>query len=557
MTDTIEITDLDAIPVVAASDVLYIIDVSQGDAGSCKVTVENLFAGAFTALELSDITFAADGILYFGDPTTNGSYRVRRDGTYSTIILYENRVSGSWSVVKAEVLPSGDATGATDYAAIQHCLDTYECTQLLDGTYSTNDTLSITTAGTVLAGTGKTSTWIDRVDAVAAVLYCYENVSGQIMLRDLTFSGGLHGVHLDNTPHVEARGVRCYYNGSGGSGHGWFCENGCWSIRLSQCELVGAQQDGFHALAGATDGNGNDVVLTDCSIRINGEAGVYWGANKIKISGCQFENNVDCGVHLRANDVAASGASIVDNRFENEGTGANGAIFLDAVATASPAKFVQYTAIRGNYLYSGYGGDLITADGSAGDVDWLTIDNTNVMSSSGEYLLFGTDVVRLSNIYVRDPAKTTITNPEESEITTNYQRKVITEYISVDCSDGGTAQEATLVVLPTGTIIHDVMCYCSQTFNGSGTTSFEVGIATAHDKYIDEADFTPLNAGTYKCTNDGTNNGNYADGKTAQYCTSAQTLIAYWTNDGGTPTTGKVTVCITYTLASVSTRAST
>ena len=144
-----KLSDLTALTSADDSDLLYIVDDPTGTAASRKITVAGLFGErAFTG----DVELPSDGALYFGDSETNGSYRIRRDDTNTTILWREVRIGGSWVVISAEVLPSGDTTGATDRANIQAAIDALETSTTTDGCgivvlsggqYYINDTLYV------------------------------------------------------------------------------------------------------------------------------------------------------------------------------------------------------------------------------------------------------------------------------------------------------------------------------------------------------------------------------------------------------------------------------
>lgn len=110
----------------------------------------------------------------------------------------------------------------------------------------------------------------------------------------------------------------------------------------------------------------------------------------------------------------------------------------------------------------------------------------------------------------------------------------------VNCSAGGTAQTEALVTLPKGTLLLEVMTWCTQAFNGDTTKTFEVGVSGNTDKYIDPVD-CPVTLDGVMCLVGGTNN----DQKKAEPLGADTSLIATWTNTTGA-TTGKMKVRVVY-----------
>lgn len=110
----------------------------------------------------------------------------------------------------------------------------------------------------------------------------------------------------------------------------------------------------------------------------------------------------------------------------------------------------------------------------------------------------------------------------------------------VDCSVGGEAEIEALVTLSAGTVILEIITVCTQAFNGNETKTFEVGIATNTDKYIDPVD-CPVTLGGVMTMAGGTNN----DQKSAEALIGSTPLIATWTNDAEA-TAGKMKVKVIY-----------
>ena len=112
--------------------------------------------------------------------------------------------------------------------------------------------------------------------------------------------------------------------------------------------------------------------------------------------------------------------------------------------------------------------------------------------------------------------------------------------VSVDCSAGGTAQTAAIGTVPIGSIILEVMTYCTEAFNGDATKTFEVGVTGNTDKYIDPVDCPVTLAGVMAMMT-GTNN----DQQVPEPLGAAMAIIATWTNTASA-TAGVMTVKVVY-----------
>lgn len=110
----------------------------------------------------------------------------------------------------------------------------------------------------------------------------------------------------------------------------------------------------------------------------------------------------------------------------------------------------------------------------------------------------------------------------------------------VDCSAGGIAQTEALTTLGAGSVIQDIVCAVTETFNGDATKTFEVGIVGNTDKYIDPVD-CPITSGQVMTMSGGTNN----DQKVPEALAAGTALIATWTNTAAA-TTGKIRVTVIY-----------
>lgn len=112
--------------------------------------------------------------------------------------------------------------------------------------------------------------------------------------------------------------------------------------------------------------------------------------------------------------------------------------------------------------------------------------------------------------------------------------------VAVSCSAGGTAQTAVIGTVPAGSIILEVMTYCTAAFNGGTTKTFEVGVTGNTDKYVDPVD-CPVTLAGVMAMEMGTNN----DQKVKEPVGAATAIIATWTNTASA-TAGAMTVKVVY-----------
>jgi len=110
----------------------------------------------------------------------------------------------------------------------------------------------------------------------------------------------------------------------------------------------------------------------------------------------------------------------------------------------------------------------------------------------------------------------------------------------VDCSGGGTAEAEALLTLPAGSVILEVLTWCTEAFDGDATKTFEVGIAANTDKYIDPVD-CPVTLNGLMSIAAGTNQ----DQKNVETVVASTPIIATWTNTASM-TAGKMKVRVIY-----------
>ena len=104
----------------------------------------------------------------------------------------------------------------------------------------------------------------------------------------------------------------------------------------------------------------------------------------------------------------------------------------------------------------------------------------------------------------------------------------------------GTAKTGTVVTLPLGALILNIMTHCTEALDGDTTTTFEVGILGNTDKYVDPVDCPVTLDGVIEMFG-GTNN----DQKLPEVMT-AETAIIYTYTNTAKATAGKVKVRVVY-----------
>lgn len=122
---------------------------------------------------------------------------------------------------------------------------------------------------------------------------------------------------------------------------------------------------------------------------------------------------------------------------------------------------------------------------------------------------------------------------------TDYVPMVV--QVDVDASGGGTDETETLLTIPKGYVLLNVIANVETAFDGDTTTTFEVGVSGNADNYIDSTDFDPSTASAQASMVNGTTN----DQKIAEFIESNTDIIATWTNTASA-SAGVVNVVIIY-----------
>jgi hypothetical protein len=171
------------------------------------------------------------------------------------------------------------------------------------------------------------------------------------------------------------------------------------------------------------------------------------------------------------------------------------------------------------------------------DVGGFEIAGTSVTSSAAELNIMTGVTATAAELNILDTVTADATELNQLDGITGlvnvYQE-------TVDCSGGGTGTVEELVTLPAGSVLLNVIALVTETFDGDATTTFEVGVATNYDNYIDTVDLGST-ADTYVDMISGTNNDNNA----VEVMTAETTIAAEWTNTAAM-SAGAVTVTILY-----------
>jgi hypothetical protein len=255
-------------------------------------------------------------------------------GQYGIITARQAVIGGQ---VLGIVPPSGDTSGATDYASIQASLSNYQVT-LLSGTYYTYAPLTLA-SDAVLAGVlgARGATAPTAVYAAAgfsgAQMIGFASGSSEQEIRDLSLDGSLmpagtcYGVNgLNAVSQVKltrmlisgqgfSSGIRL--NGSGGNPVGWSVER--VSVRGTNGTCI--------LLASATDGNWRQVQAASS---VTGDA---WSIN-----GCQNSRFVAC-----QGDRSVRGFNINGTGW-GTGAGSGGAVFTGCTSDQNSSDGCQITS---------------------------------------------------------------------------------------------------------------------------------------------------------------------------------------------------------------------
>ena len=222
------------------------------------------------------------GYLFFGDASTDGSIRVRKSG----LIAYkEIRISGSWVGLCIKVYPSGDTTGAIDYANLQAAFDIsgYNVVQI-SGTYYVNQQLEMgpkTLTGTVMPLSTSYPLATNRADYIFAAgelfettdyimkiqggvvenveFKCEHKCRGVVFITSKYLPYLAKSMRIVNASIVALDLVDCY----GSTMYGITISN-CWgiAIRMHRCNSFQAYNTRLTAIYLCRNSDSDDNVTT-------------------------------------------------------------------------------------------------------------------------------------------------------------------------------------------------------------------------------------------------------------------------------------------------------
>jgi len=120
-------------------------------------------------------------------------------------------------------------------------------------------------------------------------------------------------------------------------------------------------------------------------------------------------------------------------------------------------------------------------------------------------------------------------------ITKNSGRQeLVAAYVDINLADLATGVDAAALDLPTGAVIVDGSLTTTEAWNSTTSDVMDVGDATTQNRYLNDGNIRALGA-------------HVALVPTGFIHTTTQpALTVRWTSGGGTPTTGKVRLAVTY-----------
>jgi hypothetical protein len=444
------------------------------------------------------------------------------------------------------VTPSGDTTGVTDLANIQEAIDTYGFADLSAGDFYINDSIVLSDWFTGIRGVGKAT----RIQPEASVASDFPliYVGGSSKRQDSTISGlyltgGEYCIQIEDCSGVLVQDVY----GRAASSHGIYLSRGddtygAYIVTLLGCQVAACGGDGVNAVCPSSGlDTGNALALFGCNLEGNTGNGLTWSATGLYVHGCTIEGNEASGIQITATNCQCQNFDIRGNYFELNGT-------EEIRLTANATYLVNSGIIGGNRLQAQAGTPAIRFEVTDG-IGYNRIVNVTVEpnyyggSGSTTKLIVGNTPYRC----IFEDLSYSDHDMDAARLANNKtyafeKREVVTTTFAVACNVDKTDALPLLLTLPAGSIIHNIMAWTTTAFNGTGTKTFEVGVATNPDNYIDTSDLDVSTKDTKAAMIGGTNN----DQKTEEYLIANTAIYAKWTNTGGTPSAGAVRVAITY-----------
>lgn len=434
------------------------------------------------------------------------------------------------------VKPSGDATGATDVANIQASIDATGSCQLTAGAYYTNDTINLTSINGSITGIGPSS----RIIATANTFPIIKIADCQrVTLLGFRLYGGLYGIEIENAHRLYLYDITIQSSAS----HGIYGHDNNWIVSIFGGYIGPTDGDGINMLsAGGTANVGNALYISGTTFEACTGHPVNWGGVGLNVMGCCIEGNGDSGIKIAALDSGVVGVTIVGNYFESNDT-------ADIEFETSTSYIISSGLIDGNRHSQDATDPSILMGAASGStssrVFAMKFGSGSQYGGSGSTTPFvvGDMPVHCTfeDLHVNSSDMSAVRR-SRNRIYELHGRSVMTHEYSVACNEDKTAAAPVLITLPAGSTIHDITAHCTAAMDGTGAKTFEVGVSGTADKYIDQAEFDSSSLNDWQAMTGGGSNGQ----GTAEFLLSDTDILATWTNTGGTPSAGTVSVRITY-----------
>lgn len=577
-----KLSELTALAAPTTGDLLYVVDVSAGSAGSKYMTLDTLFGNIEVPVVAQhadgfDVTPGSDSDADLLTVNVTGTPKVWWDESEDTFVTTKTvkqpgmRVSELsadpsdppegqgiiWQsdgtglgddgqlmsistaggvttpyVIERLIIPSGDVSGATDLANIQAAIDTYGEVRLAAGDFYIDDSIQLDTTRNSLTGTGWNTVIRPTADTFAAI-----KITGDYStVADVRTYGGLYSVHIDDATRIKLRQLEVHTCAS----HGIYAGTSEVTIvDINACQISTCGGAGIYMHSGASN-VGNALSVRGSQIEGCASYGISFSAFGCAIHGCTIEGNGDSGIHLDATAASCTGVSIQGNYMESNGTTGE----IEFEVDSGEAYALVGVSINGNIISADSGVPHIKAtDANTGypRIRDIFIGGGNYWAGTGATVKFDLDD-RCRRVIIEDVLNTeTNLTDYDNQVRRLERYSTVTDVFTVDCSEEKTGATAPLITLLNGTTIHEISAVCTVALNGTSPT-FEVGITGNTDKYIDPSDIVVSGLGRATMIS-GTNN----DQKKTEILSADTGIIATWTNGSGA-TTGTVVVRITYTV---------
>lgn len=299
--------------------------------------------------------------------------------------------------------PSGDVTGAADFAAVSNAIVSSHCAVLGPGAWTFSEPVILSGDGPGLSGCGEATVVRPRLNSLPVVVMRNAERS---QLNALRIVGGLHGVLCDRSHRARINDVSIHATRS----HGIVCAGGTLILSIRDCRLSSCGGNGVEA-SETTPGNGNALSLHGTSVEWCEGHGLHWSGTGLGVFGCCIEGNKQSGIWLDGANVVTGGAAI--NGCYLEGN-RRSQIRMNGVVS----KGVHSVQVSGNYFLSHSEEPGILCDGERGEVRRLIVDPSNFFGSAeGSMFIDAGDACRQSRLHVKAMSRLRCLNPTDNTIT--------------------------------------------------------------------------------------------------------------------------------------------